>query len=162
MKKTRILAFMLIIVLIAASAIIYSCKKDDSGDGGENVLGKGATSFKLEITDNNGESKTFTIKTDEKTVGDALIHEDVKLIPAESKDTGYFDTLNGIKADFSVDEGWWKVLVNGEEAQIGVFDIEVEKDATYSFEYTKGFDMGGSSDLNDSDIESPTDEEAAE
>ena len=130
-KQTKILAVILFIVLIAASAMIYSCGKDD-----ENTLGKGATSFTLKITDNNGTTKTFTIKTDEKTVGDALIHKDVNLIPADQK--GFFSTLNGITADWEVDEGWWGFYIDGNLADAGAFDTNIEKDAVYSFKYEKG------------------------
>ncbi|MCL1859498.1 MAG: DUF4430 domain-containing protein [Oscillospiraceae bacterium] len=133
MKKTRILAFILVIALVAASAMmIYSCEKTD-----ENTLGKGKTSFKLEVTDDKNETKTFTIKTDEKTLGDALMHDDVKLIALD--EWGMVSTVNGLKAEWIGDGtgGWWAVYTNGEMALVGVFDIEIDKDAVYKFEYTK-------------------------
>ena len=137
-KQTRILAVILIIVLIAASAMLYSCEKDE----GE-VLGSGKTSFKLEITDNNGKTETFTVKTDEKILGDALIAID--FLTPDTKDAGYFDTLNGVKADWEVDEGWWGFYADGEMVSFGVFDAqaEINKNSVYSFKYEIGFDMSG-------------------
>ena len=134
-NKTRILAFIFVVALIASSALFCSCKKDDA-----NVLGKGNTSFKLEVTDDKGETKTFTIKTNEKNLGDALMHEDVKLIDLD--EYGMVSTVNGLKSDFDANESWWNVLIKGADATVGVFDIEIEKDAVYSFKYTIGFDMG--------------------
>jgi len=137
MKKTRILAAILVIVLIAASAMFLSCKKDEGESKDENTLGKGATTFKLEIIDDKGETKTFTIKTDEKTVGDALINEDVKLIPADQK--GYFTTLNGIDAVWGDEtQDWWGFYVNGTMADVSAFDTEIDKDAKYEFKFQTG------------------------
>ena len=138
MKKTRILAFILFIALIAASAMLCSCEKDE----GE-VLGSGKTSFKLEITNKAGDTKTYTIKTDEKTLEDALLKVEL------TKDTGLITTLDGITVDQDTDESWWKFLVNGEESYLGVAEVEIEKNAVYSFEYTIGFDMSGWDDVAD-------------
>ena len=142
MKKTRIIAFILVIAMIAASAMmIYSCEKTD-----ENTLGKGKTSFKLEVTDNKGETKTFTIKTDEKTVGDALMHSDVKLIGIDDE-WGMVDTVNGLKADYLANGSYWAFYINGEYASVGVFDAEIEKDAKYGFNYE--IDNGDWEDIDD-------------
>jgi len=127
MKKTRFTALILCIMLIAASAaILWSCGDD------ENTLGRGSMSFKLEIIDNNGSTKTYTVKTNEKTVGDALMKVGILI------EDGYIETVDGIKADWDVDEGWWGFYANGEFSMIGVFDLEPEKDAAYLFKYEKG------------------------
>ena len=131
--KKRILAVILCIVLIAASAImLWSCSD-------KNTLGKGATSFKIEITNEKGEVKKYTIKTDSETVGDALI--DVKLIPEDSKAAGYFETLDGVKADYAADGSYWGFYVDGKMYMDGgVFDVKVEKGATFEFKYEKWVD----------------------
>ena len=131
MKKstqTRILAVVLFIALIAASAMFSSCKEKD-----KNVLGSGEMSFTLKITDGSGETKTYTIKTDAKTLGAALV--DVKL----TTDTGYITTLDGISAIWDDEtQDWWQISVNGVVAEIGAFDIELEKNATYLFKIESG------------------------
>ena len=144
MKKIKILAFILVIALIAVSAAMFvSCKDKDEN---ENVLGKGKTSFKLEVTDDKGVTKTFTIKTDEKTVGDALMHSDVKLIGIDDE-WGMVDTVNGLKADYLANGSYWAFYINGEYASVGVFDAEIEKDAKYGFNYE--IDNGDWEDYDD-------------
>ena len=129
MKKTRILAAVLVcVMLLATSAMLWSC-----GDKDE-VLGKGKLSFKLEITDSKGDTKKYTIKTDEKTVADALMHEDVKMIPAGTA-VNDFDTLNGIKADYTADGAYWGFYIDDEFATDSCFNIEPVKNAKYSFKY---------------------------
>ena len=126
MKKTRITAIILSVMLIAASAMLWSCG--------------GGTSFKVEVTDDKGVTTVFTFETNEETLEAALLHDDIKFISLG--DFGMVATVNGITADFSVDEGWWKILINGEEATVGASDIKIEAGAVYSFVYTIGFDMG--------------------
>ena len=142
MTKSRILAFTLVIMLTAASAMLWSC--------GDEI------SFKIEITDSSGETKTHTVKTGEETLGDALVK--AGYIPAGSKDTGFFDTLNGITADYAVDMSFWAFYVNGEMYMDGgVFDVEIDKDAVYSFKY-ETFDF----DTDWGDWDEDGDEEAVE
>ena len=129
MKKTRILAIILFIAIIMTSAMaLYSCAD-------KNTLGKGATSFKLEITDKDGKTETYTIKTDEKTVGDALKHTDVKLLTADASASG-FDTVNGMKADYTADGAYWEFFIDGVSATDSAFNTDVVKDAKYAFKYT--------------------------
>ena len=129
MKKTRILAAVLVIMLIAVSAIsMLSCEKADA-----NTLGKGATAFTLIIINDKEESKTYTIKTDEKTVGDALVK--VELTPKAE----YVETLDGVTATWVGDGtgGYWAFYIDGIMAEVGAFQADVKKDAIYKFEYTK-------------------------
>ena len=133
MKTRKILAFILVIAMIAASAMFYSCEQKTD----KNTLGKGKTTFKVDITDGNGTTTAFTIKTDEKTVGDALIHSDVKLIPADQ--AGYFTTLNGITAVWDDDtQNWWGFYIDGEMVAIGAFDAEIDVNASYAFKLESG------------------------
>ena len=131
-KKAGLLMIALCIMLTAASAMLYSCGDDEEPD--ENILGSGSTSFKLEIVDDKGESKSYTVRTSEKTVGDALIHDDVKIIPADQKDK-MITVVDGITADFDADGSFWSFSINGEFAMIGAFDAEIEPGTEYKFEY---------------------------
>ena len=129
MKKTRISVAVLCIVLIAASVMVCSCKPKEEG----NVLGTGKTSFTIEIIDLEGKTKTYTVKTDEKTLEDVLVKVGL------TTETGYIKTIDGITADWDVDETWWSISVNGEMAETGASEIMVEKDAKYTFKVMQGF-----------------------
>ena len=145
MKKTRILAVILVVTLIAAAVSLYSCGEKD-----KSILGSGKTTFTLEILDKDSNLKTYTINTNEKTLGDALVK--VKL----TKDTGYISTLDGITADYDVDEGWWGVSRNGEILNVGAFDEEIEAGAVYSFVYNIGMgDWDGGDDMDNMDDDGP-------
>ncbi len=155
MKKTkRLTAFwstVVCFVLIAAMALTFtSCRADgdenvDTNSSVSNVVsstdiaevvGEGATEFAFIVTDKNGVSKTFTIKTDKKTVGEALL--DVKLIEGDQGAYGlYVKKVDGIVADYNVDGTFWAFYANGTMAPTGVDSTDIVPGTTYEFKVQK-------------------------
>ena len=150
----RIFALILCIVLVAAVALFaQGCKKTEGESPettdsvttaadttekaeDENVLGEGEKQFTFKVVDKEGKETVFTINTDKKTVGDALL--DLKLIEGEDGDYGlYVKKVNGIVADYDVDQTYWAFYVNGEYAMSGVDTTEIENGAEYSFKVEK-------------------------
>ena len=94
------------------------------------VLGEGAHSFTLEITDADGKTITATINTDEETVGAALLK--LNIVQGENSDYGlYVKTVNGITADYDKDQTYWSFYIDGEYAQTGVDMTAVNDGSTY-------------------------------
>ena len=100
------------------------------------VLGKGASVFGFTVVDKDGKETKFEIHTDKITVGDALL--EVELIEGEEGAYGlYVKKVNGITADYDVDQTYWAFYINGEMAMTGVDATNVEAGATYSFKVEK-------------------------
>lgn len=100
------------------------------------VLGEGAQQFTFTVVDKDGNEANFEIHTDKETVGAALL--DLGLIAGDEGDYGlYVKTVNGITADYDVDQTYWAFYVNGEYAMTGVDATAVEAGATYSFKVEK-------------------------
>ena len=79
---------------------------------------------------------TFTIKTDKTTVGAALM--EYSLIEGEESQYGlYVKKVNGILADYDVNQSYWAFYINGEYAMSGVDTTDIDTSATYTLEYTK-------------------------
>ena len=161
-KKTlkRMLALFLCTVLIAATALFATgCKNSeketpdttdkvtteadttvsdttaDEGNG-KTVLGEGKTQFTFKVVDKDGNETVFEINTDQKTVGDALL--ELELIEGDAGDFGlYVKKVNGIVADYDVDQTYWAFYVNGEYAMSGVDTTDVEAGAEYAFKVEK-------------------------
>lgn len=141
MKKTkfnRIGSLLLCVVLIAAMALFASgcgnTKKSDADtitvQDGE-TLGEGAVSFPLTITDKDGNEVNVTIKTNETTVGGALLA--LNLIAGEDGDYGlYIKSVNGITADYDKDGTYWAFYVDGEYAMAGVDTTEITAGSVYA------------------------------
>ena len=107
--------------------------------GSENdvtVLGEGQTVFNFAVVDGEGKETNFEIHTDKTSVGEALL--ELKLIEGEDSAYGlYVKKVNGITADYDVDQTYWAFYINGEMAMTGVDATDVEAGATYSFKVEK-------------------------
>ena len=106
---------------------------DVEGDSkSSNILGEGATSFTVITTDLEGNETTFTVNTDEATVGEALIA--VGLIEGHKAEYGlYIDAVNGIPLNWDKDGKYWAFYIDGEYALTGVDSTDVTAGATYTF-----------------------------
>lgn len=148
MKKT-LKTLISTLLLLALALCMFSCKSTDSvtPDGAQSSLWDGAT-YKENKEFGNGaktltvevkmEDKivTFTIKTDKDTVGEALIEHD--LIAGEDSQYGlYIKSVNGVTADFDVDQSYWAFYVNGQYAMSGVDTTAINEGDVYQLAYTK-------------------------
>ena len=141
----KCLSLLLAGVLIAAMTLTaVGCGKVKRSEGpystiiykDGDTIGKGATTFKLEIVPKDSSAVNLTVKTDENTVGAALLANEV--IAGDDGDWGlYVKCVNGITADYDVDGTYWAFYINGEYAMTGVDATDVEDGATYSLKVEK-------------------------
>ena len=102
----------------------------------DNVLGEGQTKFTFGVVDQDGKETNFEVRTDKKTVGEALL--DVNMIEGEEGEYGlYVKTVNGITADYDKDQAYWAFYINDEYATTGVDLTDIEEGATYTFKIEK-------------------------
>lgn len=100
------------------------------------VLGEGSTKFNFAVIDKDGNETLFEIHTDKETVGDALM--ELNLISGDEGAYGlYVKTVNGITADYDVDQTYWAFYINGEYAMTGVDATNVAEGDSYSFKVEK-------------------------
>ena len=102
----------------------------------DTTLGSGAKTITVEVS---AEDKTvvFTVKTDADTVGDALLANN--LIAGEEGAYGlYVKVVNGIMADYDVNQCYWAFYIDGDYAMSGVDTTRIDEGATYKLEYTRG------------------------
>jgi len=142
--KRRLLTAVVATVLLAAMVLgATACNSDKGGEEtttaattvetpAGNTVGEGQTSFTFEVTHLDGTSKTFTVKTDAKTVGEALVG--VGLIAGEDGAYGlYVKTVDGETLDWDTHQKYWAFYVNGTMAMTGVDSTEVTEGAVYAF-----------------------------
>ena len=114
---------------------------EDAGQAGETEdgvteLGEGKSTFDFSVVDKDGNETKFVIHTDAETVGAALLEHG--LIEGEESEYGlYVKKVNGILADYDVDQTYWGFYVNGEYAMSGVDTTIIEEGASYSFKVSK-------------------------
>ena len=100
------------------------------------ILGEGATQFAFTVIDKEGNETAFEIHTEKEIVGEALL--ELEMIAGEDGAYGlYVKTVNGITADYDVDQTYWAFYVNGEYATSGVDTTAIEEGMTYTFKVEK-------------------------
>lgn len=142
MKKT-LLSFVTVTVALMMLVSLVSCGNSVDKTGlwenatylKDTTFGNGAKTVVAQVKVEE-QCVTFTVKTDETTVGAALLEHG--LIAGEDSEYGlYVKTVNGITADYDVDKSYWAFYINDEYAMTGVDSTEITEGATYSFVYTK-------------------------
>ena len=136
-KMTGILMAFVMIFTLAACAPVGQEQKDPSGVVANGAtVGTGTKTFAVEVTDGEGKVTAFTVRTDEKTVGAALLA--LEIIAGEDSQYGlYVKTVNGITADYDKDQTWWGFYVNGVSAAAGVDSTDIAEGSTYGFKVEK-------------------------
>ena len=138
MNFRKSLSCILCIVLITAMALCtIGCNDKTPTAYGTIVvkdgatIGEGSTQFNLVITDGEGKATNVVVKTDKTTVGDALL--ELKLIGGDNGDYGlYIKEVNGIGADYDVNQTYWAFYINGEYAMSGVDTTDIVAGDNYA------------------------------
>ena len=159
MRKTRstkrFLSFLLLLALTAAIALTAFGCNDQSGsetattvgattvastaDASDtsNVRGEGNTEFSFTAVKKDGTTATYTVKTDKKTVGEALV--DAGLIKGEEGQYGLYVTeVDGEYHKYEEDGYYWAFYENGEYAFSGVDSTEIKPGTEYMLSASKG------------------------
>ncbi len=100
------------------------------------VIGQGEKEFTFTVTDKDGNSKNFTVKTDCETVGQALLEN--KIIYGEQGPYGlYVSEVNGIVAIYDLDGTYWAFYTDGAYAMSGVDTTDIIAGSHYEFKVEK-------------------------
>ena len=96
-----------------------------------------AVSFKVIVTDLEGNETTFEYTSSAASVAEALVAEGL-VVGHEASYGLYIDSVNGIAADWDKDQTYWAFYINGEYATTGISDTPITADTTYGLTLTKG------------------------
>ncbi len=149
LKNKKLISLLFCMMLIVAMALTTTgCNEKKNNESQvstentqnvqteDNVLGEGKTEFTFTVVDKDGNETQFEIHTDKETVGEALLELD--LIAGDEGEYGlYVKTVNGITADYDVDQTYWAFYVNDEYAQTGVDSTTITAGDSYSFKVEK-------------------------
>ena len=98
-------------------------------------FGEGAKTVTVKVIAED-KSVTFTVKTDAKTLGEALLAHG--LIAGDMGDYGlYIKFVNGIRADYDLDKRYWNFTKNGEYMMTGADMTDIADGECYEFTYAK-------------------------
>lgn len=93
--------------------------------------------IKVEVVHQDGSTSSREYTTQDELLGELLSKEG--LISGEEGSFGLFVTeVDGETVDYEKDGSWWKLSVDGEDAQTGVDSVPVEDGAVYTWTYMTG------------------------
>ena len=159
-RRTRsILAALLAMLMLLGAMTLTSCKEPEATTGTTTTgnaagtetpvptmwadakytedaeVGAGAKTFTLTVTA-DGESVVLTVHTDKDNLADALL--EYGLVEGDDSQYGlYVKKVNGILADYSVDQHYWNLLENGKATSTGASGVSVTDGTNYEFKRIK-------------------------
>ena len=125
-NKKTILAVIALVLAVAVFAGIYLATRPATTEGSK--------TFTLTVVHADGTSKNFTISTNEKYLAPALKAENI-LPESEGADGMYF-TVDGEKADYSVNQSYWSLYVGEDYAMLGMNETPVNDGDSFKLVYT--------------------------
>ena len=130
-----ILSLIFLVTLVSCNTVDKEGLWEDATYRKDMEFGNGAKTITVEVKAGD-DQVTFTIKTDKDTVGAALLEHE--LIAGEEGAYGlYIKKVNGIVADYDIDQSYWSFYIDGEYAMSGVDTTEITEGCIYKLEYTK-------------------------
>jgi len=131
-----ILSLVFIVALVSCNSVPKTGVWENATYRTDMGFGSGTKTVVVEVKAEE-QQVTFTVKTDKDTVGAALLEHG--LIAGEESQYGlYVKVVNGMTADYDVDQSYWAFYANGEYAMTGVDSTEITEGTVYQLVYTKG------------------------
>ena len=127
-NKKLILAAVALLAVVAVLAGVYLATQSGPSAG--------AKAITVTVVHADGTEKVFTYNTDAEKLGTYL--EEQGLIDSKGADAGMFHTVDGEKADWSVNQSYWALYLNGEYSMAGIYDTDITDGTAYKLEYTIG------------------------
>ena len=128
-NKKMILIAVALIACVAAMLGIFLATRPETVEGDKTIT--------VTVVHKDGSEKVFTCATDEEYLGKVLVNENI-VVGSYGEFGLYFDTADGEKADWNVDNGWWQVFVGEEAAITGADQIPIADGDSFKLVYTIG------------------------
>lgn len=98
----------------------------------------GEKSITVTLTDNNGVDTVYEHSTDAEYLLEAVREIEGLELQGEEGEYGFFITaINGITADYSVDQSYWAIYVNGEYGSYGIESQPITDGDAFSLVYVR-------------------------
>lgn len=127
-NKKLIIAVAALVLVVAALAAVYFITRPNAQEGSK--------AFTVTVIHADGSEKKFDYRTDAEKLGGFL--EEKGLIDSQGADQGMFHTVDGEKADWSVNQSYWAFYIGEDYAMTGIYDTLIEDGAAYKLVYTLG------------------------
>lgn len=128
-KRSILITAGVLIVLLAISLTLYFTLRPAPETGSKTLT--------ICVVDNNAAEKSYTVHTDAAYLRGAM--EETKGLTFSGSESEYgmmVDTINGLRADYTLDGAYWAFYVGEEYCQYGIDSQPVADGESYRIVYT--------------------------
>ena len=128
-KKKIIIGLVAFVAVIAAFIAIYFNFREKPVEGSKEIV--------IKVVNQENEVTTYELKTDAKYLKEAM--DEAKGLEYSGTESQYglmVDTVNGVRADYTLDGAYWSFLINDEYCNYGISEQPVEDGDVCSIVYT--------------------------
>ena len=125
-NKNLIIALIAFVAVVGLLAGVWFATREKPVEGSKEIT--------VTVVHKDGTEKVFTYHTDEEYLGTVLYG--AELIVADEANPGMFHTVDGEKADFSVDQSYWALYEGEGYATSGVETTVIEDGDVFKLVYT--------------------------
>ena len=129
-KNTRnlLIALCVLVVLALVFLAIWNYARPQPQQGSKAIT--------VDVVDDQGETKHYSLKTDEEYLHGALNQIDGLTLDGYDSDYGYYvTTVNGLRADYTEDGAYWSFYINGDYCMEGVDSQVVTDGDAFTIQY---------------------------
>ena len=129
-KKKKVLLGLIPVVIIALLAVVFLVFKPGTTTGSKKV--------EINVVNDTGDVKTYNVKTDAEYLRQAMEETEGLDFSGDESEYGMMVTVvNGVTADYNVDQSYWAFYVNDEFCNYGIEQQPVTDGDVFRIEYTK-------------------------
>lgn len=129
-NKKLIIGIATLVVLIAVFAIVFLLFRPKTAQGAKFIT--------IEVVDNNGSLVVYDVHTDAEYLRQAMEEaEGLDFSGSESEYGMMVETVNGVTADWNVDQSYWGFYVNGDYCNYGIDSQPVVDGDAFRIVYSK-------------------------
>lgn len=125
----KIIGVVVVVLLAAVLGVMYFLFREKPVEGSKNIT--------IEVVNSAAESTLYELTTDAEFLRQAM--EEAEGLTFEGDETEYglaISTINGERADFTLDGAYWGFYVNGEYCNYGIDTQPVIDGDAFKIEYT--------------------------
>jgi len=129
-KNTRnlLIALCVLVVLALVFLAIWNYARPQPQQGSKAIT--------VDVVDDQGETRHYSLKTDEEYLHGALNQIDGLTLDGYDSDYGYYvTTVNGLRADYTEDGAYWSFYINGDYCMEGVDSQVVTDGDAFTIQY---------------------------
>lgn len=128
-KKKVMIGVAALAAVAALMAVVFFVFREKPVEGSKQVT--------IEVVNQAQESTSYTVKTDAEYLRQAMEEADGLTFSGTESEYGMMvDTVNGERADYTLDGAYWSFYVNDAYCNYGIDEQPIEDGDTFSIVYT--------------------------